>query len=276
MLNIIETNLVFKEMNTRKTTNRIILHHAEATSCTAEDIHRWHLANGWSGSGYHFLIRKDGTIYRLRAEDKVGAHAGGNNSDSIGICFEGKYQEETMPEAQIKAGQELVSYLKAKYNITKVQRHSDVCNTSCPGINFPFDEIVNGTISENAITETKPVQDTNKEQIDEDGKWGKETTKKAQKVFGTTVDGIVSNQYATYKDKNKGLLSSTFEWKDKPSKNGSELIRAIQRKIGVKIDGFIGTNTIKGMQRWLGTPVDGYVSNPSVIVKAFQKWLNEQ
>lgn len=131
-MEIIETNLRFKAMNTTKATNRIILHHSEASNCTAEDIHRWHLNNGWSGAGYHFLVRKDGSIYRLRPEDKVGAHARGSNSDSIGMCFEGRYQEETMPEAQIKAGQELVAYLKQKYGITKVQKHSDVCNTSCP------------------------------------------------------------------------------------------------------------------------------------------------
>lgn len=135
-MNIIETNLQFKEMNTRKVTNRIILHHAEATNCAAEDIHGWHLNNGWSGAGYHFLIRKTGEIYRLRPEDKVGAHAGGSNNDSIGVCFEGRYQEETMPEVQIKAGQELVDYLKQKYGMTKVQKHSDVCNTSCPRQKF--------------------------------------------------------------------------------------------------------------------------------------------
>ncbi|EKC77056.1 protein containing N-acetylmuramoyl-L-alanine amidase, family 2 domain protein, partial [human gut metagenome] len=48
-------------------------------------FYRWHLANGWAGAGYHFLVRKDGTIYRLRPEDKVGAHAYGSNYNSIGV-----------------------------------------------------------------------------------------------------------------------------------------------------------------------------------------------
>ena len=65
-MNIINTNLNFKQMDTRSSTKRIILHHAAAKKCSAEDIHRWHLNNGWSGAGYHFLVRKDGTIYRLR------------------------------------------------------------------------------------------------------------------------------------------------------------------------------------------------------------------
>lgn len=119
---------------------------------------------------------------------------------------------------------------------------------------------------------TAPAND----KINVDGIWGKDTTKKAQKVFGTTIDGIVSNQYITYKDKNAGLSSNTFEWKTKPNKNGSLLIKAIQKKVGVTQDGFIGTTTIKAMQKWLGTTQDGYVSKPSNMVKAFQKWLNEQ
>ena len=130
-MNIIEANLKFKSnMANRSTTKRIILHHAEASKCT------------------------DGSVYRLRPENKVGAHAQGANSDSIGICFEGAYMTETMPQAQINAGKELVAYLKKKYGISKVQAHRDVCSTSCPGKNFPFSQIANAT-SASAPT-TKP------------------------------------------------------------------------------------------------------------------------
>ena len=122
----------------------------------------------------------------------------------------------------------------------------------------------------------EPVKQEEKKKIGVDGKWGRETTERAQGVFGTPVDGIVSNQYLTYKAKNKGLLSSTFEWEEKPGKNGSALIKAIQRWIGEEDDGFIGPDTIRGMQRKLGTPVDGIVSEVSTMVKAFQTWLNQQ
>lgn len=110
--------------------------------------------------------------------------------------------------------------------------------------------------------------------IDVDGRWGTDTTKKAQEVFGTTVDGIVTDQYKVYKAQNPGLIS--FEWKDNPSNYGSELIRAIQKKVGANIDGHIGPETIKKMQKYFGTVQDGCVSNPSDVVKAFQKWLNKQ
>ena len=146
-MNIIEKTYNWNgSLKNRTSTKRIILHHDESKSCTADDIHRWHLANGWCGIGYHFFVRKDGSIYRGRPEGDVGSHAKGSNSDSIGICFEGSYMTETMPDVQINAGRELVAYLKNKYGITTVQKHKDLCSTNCPGTNFPFDAIVNGVV----------------------------------------------------------------------------------------------------------------------------------
>lgn len=155
-MNINETNLKFKNLTARSKTVRAILHHSAGLKASAEDIHRWHLANGWSGTGYHFLVRKDGSVYRLRPEWAVGAHATGSNSDSIGICFEGNFMTETMPEEQKRAGKELVAWVKGKYGFTKVQAHRDVQSTSCPGKNFPFDEIVNGSVEPEAPAVPEP------------------------------------------------------------------------------------------------------------------------
>lgn len=47
-MEIIDTNLNFGPLTKRTQTNKIILHHAAAEHCTPEDIHRWHLNNGWS------------------------------------------------------------------------------------------------------------------------------------------------------------------------------------------------------------------------------------
>lgn len=162
-MNIIDTNLKFKQMDTRKSTQRIILHHAAAKTCSAEDIHRWHLNNGWSGAGYHFLVKKDGKVYRLRPEDKVGAHAYGSNYNSLGVCFEGNFMEEDMPEVQKQAGKELVAYLKNKYKISTVQKHKDVCATSCPGDKFPFNEVAKSEISNEIIPQ--PQENVSKDNV---------------------------------------------------------------------------------------------------------------
>lgn len=130
------------ELSRRRGTYGIILHHAAAETCSAEDIHRWHLNNGWAGIGYHFVVRKDGKVYRGRPIDAVGAHTYGRNTDCIGICFEGNFENEEMPEVQKNAGIELVSWLLEIYpEITEITKHMDHNATACPGKNFPFEEI---------------------------------------------------------------------------------------------------------------------------------------
>lgn len=267
-VNIIETNLSFKAMSNRSKTTRIILHHADAKSCTAQQIHQWHLNNGWSGAGYHFLVRKDGKIYRLRPENKVGAHASGSNSDSLGICFEGDFMTEKMGEAQRKAGAELVSYLKNKYGISKVQKHKDVCSTDCPGKNFPFSEIAKTGTSTSATTSGGS---SSSGKLTVDGWIGVKTNKKAQKYFGLKhVDGVMSNQDASLKKYFPRIDSKAINYN---GGNGSDLVGAMQRLFGVKDDGFMGPKTIKAMQKFLGVAVDGILGKNTA--SAWQKWLNK-
>ena len=59
----------------------------------AEEIHEWHTQRGFSGCGYHYVIRRDGRIQRGRPISKRGSHAKDNkhNSFSVGICFVGGY-----------------------------------------------------------------------------------------------------------------------------------------------------------------------------------------
>ena len=125
----------------RKNTDFIILHHAAAKVCSADDIHRIHQSNGWSGIGYHYFVRKDGTVFSGRPVGKIGAHCIGKNSESVGVCFEGNFEKEEMPVTQFEAGKELIAYLKGIYKDAKVKKHSDFNATVCPGKNFPFNKI---------------------------------------------------------------------------------------------------------------------------------------
>ena len=109
------------------------------------------------------------------------------------------------------------------------------------------------------------------DKITVDGKWGRDTTKAIQAILGTPVDGEVSFQPIAYKTQNPGLLSG-WEWTKNP--RSSNVIEALQGKLGVSKDGRIGPQTIRALQRKLGTPVDGRVSNPSVMVRELQKNLN--
>jgi peptidoglycan hydrolase-like protein with peptidoglycan-binding domain len=105
-----------------------------------------------------------------------------------------------------------------------------------------------------------------------DGYWGVATTKALQKTLGTTADGIVSGQDANnMASVNRGGLERA-SWK--VGRGGSQMVRALQRKIGVSADGYFGKNTCKALQRYLGTTQDGIVSAPSSMVKALQRKLN--
>ena len=119
----------------------IIYHHAASSNLSAEQIHDMHLEKGWCGIGYHFYIRKDGTIYRGRKEEMIGAHAKGRNRNSIGICLEGNFEDEQIPYAQMKSLIMLSSDMIIKYNIQESEGHRDVYNTLCPGKNFDLKEV---------------------------------------------------------------------------------------------------------------------------------------
>lgn len=60
-----------------------------AVDIGAATIDRWHREMGWSGIGYHFVIRRDGTVEKGRPIERPGSHVKGHNADSLGICMVG-------------------------------------------------------------------------------------------------------------------------------------------------------------------------------------------
>lgn len=142
-MNIIETKWNWRSgLNNRPRTDYIALHHAQAVKCSASDVDSWHKSNSWSGIGYHFYVRKDGSIYRGRPLEKMGAHVSGMNHCSIGICAEGSYEKETtMPTAQKQAIKELLRYLKGIYPNAKIVGHREIGSSDCPGKYYPLEEM---------------------------------------------------------------------------------------------------------------------------------------
>jgi len=87
---------------------------------SAQQIDSWHRKRGWSGIGYHYVVRRDGTVERGRPEAKVGAHCLNHNRHSIGVCYEGGLDAQGRPadtrtEAQKRALLTLVRELKGRY-----------------------------------------------------------------------------------------------------------------------------------------------------------------
>ena len=139
-MNIIDYNLEFKILRARLDTNKIILHHSASHDVSAREIHRWHQEKGCSGIGYHFVIRSSGLIEAGRPVDKIGAHAGNEaNSDSIGICLTGNFENNPPAPEQLEALLSLIKYLEEHYGKSlEVLRHRDISATICPGNLFPW------------------------------------------------------------------------------------------------------------------------------------------
>ena len=156
-MEIIETNLQFNSNNSpMKKVEGIALHHSGVSVLqSVEVIHNYHKSKGWAGIGYHYYVRKDGSVYRGRPENMAGAHCPGVNSTSIGICAEGNFSEETMSNVQKQAIIELVKDIKSRYDVKWVKGHREIISTDCPGDNFPLEEI------KNVITNVETPQTTN-------------------------------------------------------------------------------------------------------------------
>lgn len=141
--NIIETDLNFDSLNERQQTNMIVVHHTGDPSdddLSAAEIHASHKAQGWAGIGYHYVIRKDGTVERGRPRWAVGAHTYGRNRDTIGIHVCGNFDIAEPTEAQLSSLSQLIAELCNIYGLIAsddiVVGHRDLMATACPGENL--------------------------------------------------------------------------------------------------------------------------------------------
>jgi len=167
-MNIIKPRLIWKEplvSNDPSNINVIALHHLAAITATAEQIHSWHLAQGWKGAGYGWYVRKDGSVYEMRGFN-LNAGVENENDHILSIAFEGNYDiESIMPDIQIKAGIELIEWLRSSLpNLKSIDGHYMWTSTTCPGKYFQLAEFRNG---ERKKVEVKTVEETKKVDVPE-------------------------------------------------------------------------------------------------------------
>ncbi len=157
-MNVIKTDWKWDgTLSKRAATEYIVLHHAEAVSCTARQVDEWHKSNGWAGIGYHFFVRKDGSIYEGRPLWALGAHVQGKNNVSVGICAEGDYHnhDKIMPQAQKSAIKQLIAYLKGLYPNAEIVGHGEIGESNCPGRYYPLAEMKNYEQEDEPMTPTE-------------------------------------------------------------------------------------------------------------------------
>lgn len=131
----------------RERTDYIVVHCSATTDkqdIGRAEIDRWHRAKGWFGIGYHFVIRRDGTVEVGRPLKEPGAHVAGYNHNSVGICMVGGVDANDTSKAvnnftpkQFESLAKLVKELKQLYPKATVQGHRDFPGVAkaCPCFN---------------------------------------------------------------------------------------------------------------------------------------------
>ena len=104
-------------------------------------IDTWHHDRGYKfGVGYHYVIRRDGTIEAGRPEWMVGAHCVNHNKYSIGVCYEGGLDARGQPADTRTAEQkatlrQLLTDLHRRYPRAVIVGHHDLNpQKDCPCI----------------------------------------------------------------------------------------------------------------------------------------------
>lgn len=256
----------------------LTIHHWGSDGQRHENVVTWLTGKtGNRGTSAHEVISA-GLVTVLAPPTVATWHAGSTpgNGQTMGL--------ECRPEMSAADWDTLVERcadLEERLGSLKYYGHKDWKNTACPGDYYPrIAELVDAINAEHERRKTggkpkpkpsKPTPPKNTGDLTVDGKWGEATTTALQRELGTPVDGEVSFQPVAYRDDNPGLLSG-WDWTSSP--RSSNVIEALQDKLGVAADGRIGPNTITALQRKLGTPTDGVVSNPSLMVKELQRNLN--
>ncbi|XP_059470218.1 peptidoglycan-recognition protein 2-like [Neocloeon triangulifer] len=123
----------------------VVIHHSESGTCSSQascsalvrGFQDQHMdVNGWSDIGYSFLVGGDGNIYEGRGWDRVGAHAPGYNSNSIGICFIGSYISSAPSSTLVDPVRQLIQcgmddrYVQLAHMTIG---HRQAVATDCPG-----------------------------------------------------------------------------------------------------------------------------------------------
>lgn len=117
-----------------RTITLIVLHCSGVKPSVHQDISvidAYHKSQGWKGVGYHFYVRRDGTVEVGRPLEEVGAHVVNHNKYSIGICYEGGLNarglaDDTRTEAQKVAMRELLEQLHDRFPKALIVGHHDL------------------------------------------------------------------------------------------------------------------------------------------------------
>lgn len=123
--------------------DRVFIHCSASDNPKHDDIdviRGWHVnERGWSDVGYHFFIKKDGTVQNGRDLTKTPAAQKGHNTGTIAICVHGL---EIFTGAQFAALRSLCNEINRSYTYITFHGHNEVNpNKTCPV--FDYKQVLN-------------------------------------------------------------------------------------------------------------------------------------
>ena len=101
-----------------------------------EAIKKYHIGNRkWNDIGYHFVIGRQGELFKGRYPEKIGAHCMGSNEGNLGIALIGDFNIKLPSVKQLATLIYLIQYIK-RIKSMKVYGHRELTKngfTTCPG-----------------------------------------------------------------------------------------------------------------------------------------------
>ncbi len=106
-----------------------------------DEIRDWHVkGNGWSDIGYHYVIKRDGSLEGGRNIKKNGAHTKGHNAGTIGICVVGGVDDKGEPKNNYTPNQweslktliEVLCFNDYMQSGFYIKGHNEFSSKACP------------------------------------------------------------------------------------------------------------------------------------------------
>lgn len=212
----------------------------------------WKNAHGWNTGGYHVVIHFNGDVDWNYDYGVISNGVGNHNSYTfhISVLGNGKFTP-----AQEKSFNVICKEAQRELNVpvSKVWGHREFKGheyNSCPGINM---DVVRKALGNNVPVSPKP----NPQPI--------------KKSNHEIAKDVIAGKFGNGSDRQKNIEKAGYNFNAVQTEVNKILnVKTTPKVPQVKVDGYLGSETIKSMQRYFGTPVDGKLSKPSLVIKKLQ------
>lgn len=234
----------------------IVIHHWGADG-QSHDAVAAYLARPAGNTSAHY-VASGGRVTQIVHDYDRAWHCMGNNACTIGIECRPECDEDDFETVA-----QLIAAIRDEWGYLPLSGHQEHFPTECPGRwQARLDELDARALLIQGGGPAVPARvysDPGRLQVD--GWWGPATTAALQAYLGTPVDGTVSSQDGAWRE---NIPAAGAGWEFESDPDGSQVIAALQARLGVAVDGILGPETIAALQARLGVPVDGYVGMATV------------